>query len=198
MNYDMKYLESSVSKLMDERRFIHTLGVKDTSFAMAIVHHYDEQQALVAGLLHDIAKCLPDEKLIGDCEEYGLPISSCERKSPYLLHGKLGAYYAKTRFGILDPNILSAITYHTTGKPDMNLLEKIVFVADFIEPGRSGYGIPNMKQIRELAFTNLDKAVFEILKSTITYLETKNASIDTTTIDAYQYYATLIGFYERS
>ena len=192
MAYDIKKLENSVSKLMDERRFIHTLGVKDTSFAMAIVHHYDEQQALIAGLLHDIARTLPDEKLIGDCEKFGLPISLYERKSPYLLHGKLGAYYVKTNYGILDSNILSAITYHTTGKPAMNTLEKIVFVADFIEPGRSGFGIPNMKQIRELAFTNLDKAVLEILKSTITYLETKNASIDTTTLDAYQYYVTLI------
>ena len=192
MAYDIKKLENSVSKLMDERRFIHTLGVKDTSFAMAIVHHYDEQQALIAGLLHHIARTLPDEKLIGDCEKFGLPISLYERKSPYLLHGKLGAYYVKTNYGILDSNILSAITYHTTGKPAMNTLEKIVFVADFIEPGRSGFGIPNMKQIRELAFTNLDKAVLEILKSTITYLETKNASIDTTTLDAYQYYVTLI------
>lgn len=192
MKYDIRYLENSVSKLMDERRFIHTLGVKDTSFAMAIVHHYDEQQALIAGLLHDIAKCLPDEKLIGDCEKFGLPISSYERKSPYLLHGKLGAYYAKTRYGILESNILSAITYHTTGKPNMNTLEKIVFVADFIEPGRLDARIPNLKRIRELAFTNLDKAVLEILKNTITYLETKKAPIDTTTIDAYQYYLTLI------
>lgn len=192
MIYDIKYIESSVSKRMDEKRFIHTLGVKDTSFAMAIVHHYDEHQALIAGLLHDVARCLPDEKLISDCEKFGLPISKYERKSPYLLHGKLGAYYAKTQYGVLEPDILSAITYHTTGKPDMNPLEKIVFVADFIEPGRSDLRIPNLKQIRELAFSNLDKAVLAILKNTITYLEAKNAFIDTTTVDAYQYYVTLL------
>lgn len=192
MTYDIRDIESSVKKVMDERRFIHTLGVRDTSFCMAIVHHYDEQKALIAGLLHDVARCLSDETLIMECEKFGLPISSYERKSPYLLHGKLGAYYAQTRFGIEDPSILSAIAYHTTGKPDMNTLEKIVFVADFIEPGRSDYKIPNLKWIRELAFTNLDKAVLEILKNTISYLETKNASIDTTTVDAYQYYVTLI------
>ena len=80
--------------------------------------HVDEKTALIAGLLHDCAKYLSDKEILKECEKYQLPISQTEQKSPFLLHGKLGAYYAKYKYQIQDPQILSAIAYHTTGHPD--------------------------------------------------------------------------------
>ncbi len=105
-----------------------------------------------------------------------------------LLHGKLGAYYSEHRYGICDSEILTAIHWHTTGKPGMNLLEKIIFVADFIEPNRSEERIPELNDIRRLAFTDLDSAVVEILKNTLFYLEKQGQEIDNLTVAAYEYY----------
>lgn len=184
--YDIAKIEESVSCTMNHKRFIHTIGVRDISFSLALLNKSDEKKAVLAGLLHDCAKSLSDEALILECEKYELSISEYERRAPYLLHGKLGAYYAKNRYHIEDEDILNAINYHTTGRPNMSVLEKVVFIADYIEPGRAD--IPHLDTIRTLSFINLDKAVAAILKNTIDYLETNSKLIDTTTLDAYNYY----------
>ncbi len=186
--YDIDLIEKAVSKVMNERRFIHTLGVKDMCFSLALVHECDEEKAIVAGLLHDCAKCLSDDVLLRECEKYNITISEYERKAPFLLHAKLGAYYAKVNYHVNDTDIWNAITYHTTGRPNMSTLEKIVYVADYIEPGRKSSHIPNLKEIRKLAFVDLDKTVSAILSNTINYLNSKSNVIDTTTMDAYNYY----------
>lgn len=188
MEYDFLTLKKTIAKEMTEKRFYHTLGVEAVSFSLAIQYNYDSDKATLAGLLHDCAKCLPDEELLMQCETYNLPISDVERRNPYLLHGKLGAYYAKHKYGILDEDILSAITYHTTGKENMNLLEKIVFTADYIEPNRSKKRIPDLDDIRKLAFTDIDKAVYQILANTLNYLDTGTKEIDQLTVTAYEYY----------
>lgn len=186
--YNIDLMEKAISKVMDKGRFIHTLGVKDMCFSLALVHGCDEEKALVAGLLHDCAKCLSDEILLQECEKYNIIISEYERKAPFLLHAKLGAYYAKITYHVNDEDIWNAIKYHTTGRPNMSLLEKIVYVADYIEPGRKSARIPNLKDIRRLAFVDLDKAVSKILENTMNYLNSKSNVIDTTTMDAFNYY----------
>lgn len=193
MQYDLFGLQQAMSKVQTEKRFYHTLGVQTTSFTMALKHGEDEEKALIAGLLHDSAKCLTNEVLLSECCQYGIPISKAEEKSPYLLHGKLGAYYAEFKYGIRDKEIQSAISYHTTGKPEMTLLEKIVFTADYIEPSRSSERIPNLHEIRVLAYDNLDQAVYRILENTLNYLNKVQLEIDSTTVLAYEYYKSIIG-----
>ena len=118
--------------------------------------------------------------------KFGIPVSDSERQDPELLHGKLGAYYAKKKCGVTDEEILSAISYHTTGKPGMTLLEKIIFVSDYIEPNRRM--VPELPEIRKEAFTDLDGCIIHILKNTLEYLKEKNTVIDDMTERTYRYY----------
>lgn len=173
------------------QRFKHTLGVADTAKEMAETFNVNPNKAYFAGMLHDCAKNLSDVELLKICRENNIEISECEVKSPYLLHGKVGAHIAKSKYGITDKEILSAIVWHTTGKPDMTDLEKIVFSADYIEPGR--YKQPNLKFLRELAHKDLDLLTFNILKDTVEYLKSRNSgSIDYNTISAYEFYKKLM------
>lgn len=191
MEYEIFELQQKLSRKLAEKRFYHSLGVQATSFAMAIQIGADAdtvEKANLAGLMHDCAKYLSDEKMLMRCKKYNLAISEVETRNPYLLHGKLGAYYAEYKYGIIDADILSAITYHTTGKPDMTLLEKIVFTADYIEPNRSENQIPDLNEIRKLAFDDLDKAVYRILENTLYYLKGEHQEIDNLTVEAYDYY----------
>jgi predicted HD superfamily hydrolase involved in NAD metabolism len=188
MNYDIYTLQHKLSKILTEKRFYHSLGVQAMSLALAARYGEDCDKAILAGLLHDCAKNLKNEVLLSECEKYGLGISEVERRNAYLLHGKLGAYYACQNYNISDKEVLSAIVYHTTGKPDMTLLEKILFVADYIEPGREADRIPELNIIREAAFTDLDKAVLLILSNTLSYLEERGQEIDEMTKRAYEFY----------
>lgn len=176
------------SRLKDElkkSRFEHTLGVEFTSAALAMRYGADLYKARIAGLLHDCAKNVSDDKQLDLCKKYKLPISDMEKKLPYLLHAKLGAYLAKKEYGVKDKEILSAIEWHTTGKPDMTLLEKIVFVADYIEPGRDK--APRLDEIRVEAFQDLDNAMLMIFDDTISYILASDGTVDSTTLDAYEY-----------
>lgn len=170
----------------DKMRFRHTIGVADTAACLASRYGIDMQKAYISGLLHDCAKCVPDEKKIAECRQNDITITDSEYKSPYLLHSKLGAFYARTQYGINDTDILEAITWHTTGHPDMTMLEKIVFVADYIEPYRNKAA--NLDKIRYLAFTNIDDAILHILNNTINYLKENDKPIDGITLETYDYY----------
>ena len=106
-----------------------------------------------------------------------------------MLHAKLGAYLAKKKFDIRDPEVLSAITWHTTGKAAMTVPEKIIYIADYIEPGRNK--APRLEEIRKMAFKDLDECMYLILHDTLTYLKTAEKEIDTVTESAYEYYCNL-------
>ena len=175
-----------LKKKLTPKRYVHSIGVEYTAATMAFVHGEDVKRARVAGLLHDCAKCIPIEDKLKKAEKFGLPISDCERENPDLLHGKLGAYYAEKKCGVTDPEILSAISYHTTGKPEMTLLEKIIFVADYIEPNRRM--IRELPEIRKEAYTDLDACIVHILRNTLEYLDEKDTVIDDLTEKTYQYY----------
>ena len=103
------------------------------------------------------------------------------------LHAKAGAFLAKTKYGVADPEILNAIRYHTTGKADMTLLEKITYLADYIEPWRAK--APNLEEIRKDAFCNLDRTLYKVFRDTLQYLRSIQASVDPTTQKAYEYYS---------
>lgn len=189
MQYDFIKIQKKLAKYLDEERFLHTLGVMYTCASLAMVHGYDLNDAQAAGLLHDCAKCIPNKKKLKMCSQHNISISAFEESHPFLLHAKLGAYIANKKYGIEDEQILNAITYHTTGKPQMSKLEKIVYIADYIEPMRTK--ALNLSAIRRLAFENLDECMYEILKDTLTYLEENPKEIDNTTKDAFIYYKAL-------
>lgn len=182
-------MEKKLSKYLDEDRFIHTMGVMYTCASLAMAYGCDLQDAQAAGLLHDCAKCIPNKKKLKICSQHKIPVTEFEEQHPFLLHAKLGAYIAQEKYDIQDKEILSAITYHTTGKRNMTLLEKIVYIADYIEPGRDK--APNLPVVRKLAFQDLDECMYEILKDTLIYLEENPKDVDFATKDAFLYYKDL-------
>lgn len=186
-------LKDKINEVQTKKRFLHTIGVADTAACLAMRYGYSVEDAYLAGLLHDVAKCLSEEELLKECRKYLIPVSEVEEKAPYLLHGKVGAYYAKTMYDVEKKDILSAIEYHTTGKPDMSMLEKIIFTADYIEPGRKP--LPMLEQIRYTAFSDLDQAVYLILDSTLNYLKStkEHKHIDSLTIETFDFYKKLCG-----
>lgn len=185
--YDLVELQKKVCEKLPEKRFRHTMGVAHTAANMAMRYECDMEQAFIAGLFHDIAKCYSDEKLLEKCEKYHIEVTEAEKNAPYLLHGKVGAYQAEHKYNIDDSDILDAIRYHTTGKPDMSLLGKIIFTADYIEPGRPL--VDGLNEVRKMVYLNLDKTVCMILEHTINYLEVSGKKkIDPMTQNAYDFY----------
>lgn len=184
--YDLKKIKKKLKNELDESRYEHTIGVMDTAACLAMRYGADLTQALVAGLLHDCAKCIPNDKKLKLCRKNGIEVTPFEEKAPFLLHAKLGAWMAEHEYHVSDPAILSAITCHTTGKPDMSLLDKIVFIADYIEPGRNK--APGLPEIRRLSFTDIDQALIRILSDTLDYLASSNDPIDPATQNVLDYY----------
>lgn len=179
-------IKKDLQKLLKPGRYEHTMGVEYTACCLAMRYGADMKKADMAGLLHDCAKYLTSAQKLDYADRYGISVSEYERMNPELLHAKLGAYIARDRYGVDDPDILSAITWHTTGRPDMTLLDKIIFIADYIEPGRFKAG--NLDEIRALAFQDLDLCLLKILSDTVSYLETRNIVTDPMTKKTWEYY----------
>lgn len=181
-------IEGRLQKYLKPSRYAHTLGVCYTATALAMCHGSDVNKARLAGLLHDCAKSYKNEELIRYAVQHDLPISVWEKNSPHLLHAKVGAHMAQMKFGVEDEEILQAIRFHTTGKPDMSVLEKIIFIADYIEPNRKM--LQGLTECRKCAFEDLDMAMYHILKNTLAYLNEKQdgGEIDETTQLAYTFY----------
>lgn len=182
----MKQLTSDIKKELDDKRFRHTISVAHTAAALAMCHDLDPQKAYFAGLLHDCAKCIPNKDKMALCAKYGLSVTSVEKENPDLLHAKLGSYLARTKYGMEDEEIISAILFHTTGKPAMSAFEQIIYIADYIEIHRKP--LPNMAKARKLAFQDLDACMLVILESTLNYLQQNDATIDEITQETYEYY----------
>lgn len=183
-------IEEKLKNTLDEDRYRHTLGVSYTAAAMAMAHKTDVQKARLAGLLHDCAKCIPKEERIPLCEENDIEITQTERNNVSLLHSKLGVYIAKKDYGIDDPEIASAIRWHTTGRPAMTKLEQIIYLADCIEPNRDDEMTVD-PQVRQYAFTDLDKCCRLIMESVVDYIRAASKEMDEMTLNAYVYYKDL-------
>ncbi len=182
---DLKKLRKEMEKELTSKRYEHTLSVAYTAASLAMVHDVDTESALIAGMLHDCAKCFSAKKLVSLCKKHNLPASEVELQNPTaLLHAKAGSFLAKEKYGIDDEDILNAIKYHTTGRPNMSKLEKIIYIADYIEPGRTHAA--NLKQIRKTAYEDLDKALFRILEDTLAYLHSTDGRIDSMTKATYE------------
>lgn len=187
--YDILKFQQMLQKKQNPHRYLHTLGVAYTSVALAMCYQADLEQAEVAGLLHDCAKHMSDDKKLEICKINHIEISKAEAINPFLLHAKVGAYKAREKFGIIDTAILDAIRYHTTGRPNMTLLEQIIFVADYVEPYRNQ--APDLPKLRHLAFQDLNQTTALIAGATLDYLKANGGEIDPTTEETYAYYKNL-------
>ena len=161
----VKEIQNTLKTILKPARYEHTLGVAKTARHLAERYGYDKDTAELAGLLHDCAKYMDDDTKIALCREYNTSISDAEYKNPSLLHAKCGAILAEQEYHITDFDILHAIRVHTTGVPDMSLLDKIIFISDYIEPNRDK--APHLKELRKMADQDLDMTVYYILKDTV-------------------------------
>ena len=186
LNLDVQTIIQDLEKNLDEKRFAHTLGVAYTAACLAMRYDYDMNKAYLAGLLHDCAKCLNHTQRLKYCDKHGLEVSEIESANPALLHAKVGADMCKRKYKIEDEAIYNAIFYHTTGHPDMSMLDKIIYIADYIELNRCE--APNLDIVRKQAFSDIDMALCTILSDSIQYLNSSDKAIDPMTMQTYQYY----------
>lgn len=176
----LQYLKENLK----ESRYEHTLGVVNTAKALAKINGVEEEKAELAALIHDSAKNMHINSMKKMLEENFEQIDYIEEKTPQLLHGKVAAIIGKNIMGIEDEEILSAAAYHTTGKGNMTLLEKIIYIADYIEPNRV---YPGVEELRKLTFEDLDKGVIVGLNNTINYILKQGGLIHPNTIEARNY-----------
>lgn len=179
MNYDEIY--KILKERISEKRFKHIIGVVETATMLANLYNEDIEKVKIASLLHDNARECTQDEMERLYTYYGYNFENNFQKEPALLHSKVGAILARTTYGIDDIEILNAIKYHTTGRKDMTMLEKIVFISDYIEPSRDFDGV---EATRKKAFRDIDLAVFEALDNTMKFLLEKKCFIDMDTLDA--------------
>ncbi|WP_019536061.1 bis(5'-nucleosyl)-tetraphosphatase (symmetrical) YqeK [Paenibacillus ginsengihumi] len=170
----------SVRSQMPERRWQHTLGVMETAIQLANRYGADPDKAELAAILHDVCKYWPVEEQARIIREHGLPAELLDYDKE-LWHAHAGAFVAKDRYGVADEEVLDAIRYHTSGRERMTLLEKVVCLADYIEPGRD---FPNVNNIREIAEHSLEKALIAGFSGTIAFLLEKGKKIYPLTMQA--------------
>ncbi len=151
-----KYYIERLQGMLGNKRLEHSLAVSDMAAGLAELYGADRQQAALAGLLHDCARDLPSEELLAMARQNGVPVDDVEEVMPVLLHAPVGALLARRRFGVQDKAVLRAIALHTLGDETMTLLDKIVFVADKVAPGRR---FPGVEELRQIAQQNLDRAL---------------------------------------
>ena len=183
---DLDEIRDALKKELTKSRYRHTEGVMYTAAALAMRYLCSMEDAMTAGLLHDCAKCLSDEEKLRICREHHLPVSEVEERHPQLLHAKVGAFLAREKYGVTSGEICHAIAVHTTGCADMSFLDKIIFVSDYIEPGRNR--APRLTAVRQAAFEDIDRCCAMILQDTVEYLSVDEKSMDPTTHEAYAFY----------
>ena len=186
MTEELLEIRKKLSKKLKKDRFEHTIGVMYTAASLAMCYGEDVEKALTAGLLHDCAKYCSAEDQIVLCRKHGIELTESELEMPALIHAKLGAYLASHKYKIKDPDILDAIKYHTTGRPGMTMLEKIIYIADYIEPNRKI--IPGLQEIRGLVFQDIDRAVYLSAQRTVRYLKDGGRAVDPMTVSTCEYY----------
>lgn len=179
----LQRLEEVAVELLDLKRVAHVLGCRDTAAAMARHWGVDENDAARAALLHDITKALDGKLQLTLCGEYGIVLDTFSAKNPKTLHALTGSLVAQRIFGENEA-VVSAIRSHTTGKAAMNTLEKIIYIADYMEPNRD---FPGVERLRQLAFTNLDGAMKLGLEMTLTNLEKQGSEISPESREALAY-----------
>ncbi len=182
-NLSNEQLEQVVISLLKPSRVAHVLGCRDTAAALAERWGAVEQDAIRAGLLHDITKALDSSLQLTLCREYGIILDEFSGRNPKTLHALTGSLVAQRIFGE-NQAVVSAIRSHTTGKANMNTLEKIIYVADYMEPNRDFEGV---ETLRRLAFSNLDEALKLGLEMTLSMLKEQGREISPESQEALEF-----------
>ena len=164
---EYKEIENDVKSVLSEYRYIHSLGVAKKAVELAKIYGVQEEIAKKVGIAHDIAKEMTDEEMIEYAKANNIRIDEIETVKPSLLHGKIGADIAAKKFGFTQ-DMVNAIKWHTTGRKNMSMLEKIIYVADKTEENRKGTRF-NLEKSRELSIQNIDKALIFLMNEFITY-----------------------------
>lgn len=181
---ELTWLRAQVAPMLTSQRMAHTAGCEQEAVQLARRWGENPESAAVAGILHDITKNLGyDEQLIL-CGKYGIILDSAEKENPKLLHAITGAARARDLFGVSDA-VCEAIRWHTTGKPDMTTLEKIIYLADYIEPTRDFAGLD---KLRALAYEDLDKAMALGLEMSLEEIRRRNAEPHPASLEAWLWY----------
>ena len=181
----------SLKRKLAPMRYEHSLSVSYTCMNLAMRYGCSLDKAELAGLMHDRGKRYSDDIILKKCLKHGIEVTEDELKALPVLHAKYGAWLAEHKYQIRDQEILDAIGCHTTGKTDMTTLDKILYIADYIEPRR--YKAENLPIIRKMAFEDLDGTMYAILSGTLEYLDKKGGNIDPMTIEAYEYFKEMKG-----
>lgn len=182
-NLDLNQLRACSYSMMRAKRIPHVMGVEEEAVKLAQRWGADPELARRAGILHDCTKYYELPEQLDICEEYGVRLDALEQKAVKLLHSKTGACIARGVFGQPDA-VYDAIFWHTTGKADMTLLDKILYMADYIEPNRDFEGV---ERLRRLAYTDLDQAMLLGVESTIREMEERGVPVHINTIQARQW-----------
>ena len=169
-----------------DHRYAHILGVARFADRLAHVHGEDAARARLAGMLHDLARLWPPQRLLEEAKLRGLPIDDFERANPIVLHARLGAELARENYGVEDPAVLSAIRSHTLGASQMSRLDEILYLADALEPGRD---FAERAQLERLALRDLESAMHAVLRSTLAYLGARGLRAAPQTLAAIKLYA---------
>ncbi|MDD2446704.1 MAG: bis(5'-nucleosyl)-tetraphosphatase (symmetrical) YqeK [Tissierellia bacterium] len=167
-----------------KKRVEHSIGVMETAMELAKLYYVDMDKAKIAGILHDCAKYGDKSYLLKRASDFDIILDKIMIENYQLIHGPLGAEVAKEDFGVKDEEILNAIRYHTTGRENMTLLDKIIYLADYIEPSRNFLGV---EKARKLAFENLDKSLIYAMDNTVIQLIKTSKLIHLDTIKARNY-----------
>jgi len=177
----IKEAELLIQSQLTAKRFEHSLRVAATAKELASLYHEDEKKVELAAILHDYAKDFPTDKLKQLLVKGGFP-EELLLYNQELWHGPVGSYIIKSEHGITDMDILNGVRFHTTGRAGMSKLELIIYVADYIEPGRQ---FPGVNEVRKIAQSNLSKAAWLVSSNTIQFLLQKNALVYPDTIHVY-------------
>lgn len=173
-------IKTDIEKSLSKHRFEHSINVEKVAVELALIYGCNSEKASLAAIAHDLAKQYSDLELLKMAEDNKIAMDEIQQNSPQLLHGPIATYICKYSYNISDEDVLNAIYYHTTGRSNMSLLEKIIYLADVIEEGRD---FPGIDSIRQLSKTALDKAIILSCNSTINYVIEKNELIHPFTIE---------------
>lgn len=179
---DYDEMKQKLQSSLSPKRFLHTLGVVETAEELAKIHGVDKEKAIISAYLHDCAKDIPEKMKIRFCKEFHIPLDKWIEKNIELCHSFLGAEIAKREYGIIDEEILNAIRYHTTGRKNMTDLEKLIYLADYIEPNRNYF--QGLESIREYARKDLNQAMIFVLTNTIEYVKKNKGILHPLTLEA--------------
>lgn len=179
---NLESYQTAIRGFLGDKRYHHSICVSRAAAQLARLYGADESKAEVAGILHDIMKDLPPEEQKKRMQQYGIQLTQVEQSAPKLWHAILGVEYIRRELNVADEEILQAVRYHTTGRANMTLLEKVLFIADFISDDRD---YPGVQALRETAKDSLEKTMVEGIVFTVKELADAKRPIHPDTIAAY-------------